>query len=56
MCVVFRLGAQESKELIILCTNFTVRLNLISTLHITLLEVGSGGGQLHRPRDLLIST
>jgi hypothetical protein len=26
MCVVFRLGAQESRELIILCPNLTVRL------------------------------
>ena len=39
MCVMFRLGAQESKELISLCTNLTVRLNLISTLHTTLLSM-----------------
>ena len=38
MCVVFHLRAQESKELIILCTNLTVRLNYVSTLHIILLS------------------
>jgi hypothetical protein len=27
ICVVFRLGAQVSRELIILCTNLTVRIN-----------------------------
>jgi hypothetical protein len=36
MCVVFHLGAQVSRELIILCTNLTVRLTKVSTLHITL--------------------
>jgi hypothetical protein len=43
MCVVFCLGAQVSRDLIILYTNLTVRLILVSTLHITLLSMSCIG-------------
>ena len=36
MCAVFCLRAQVRRELIILCTNLTVRLIIVSTLEITL--------------------
>jgi hypothetical protein len=36
ICVVFRLGAQVSRELIILCTNLTVRMH---TTHHPLINV-----------------
>ncbi len=51
MCVVFCFGAQVSRiKLIILCTNLTVRLILVSTLHTTLLSMSCTTSTSHPDR------